>query len=210
MFANRIAIVTGGASGIGRALCQLLAKEKASIIVADRNLNGAKETVNSMSSDGCKHYPVEIDVAKLDSVKSMFDFISKSYGTDEVATLVANCAGITRDGWLIDMSEEDFNQVVDVSLKGTFFTSQTACKLMIDKKKNDGGSIVNISSVSAKMGNMGQANYVASKAGIEGLTRTMAREMGRYNIRCNTVMPGFIDTPMIKTVPENSMFICFN
>ncbi|KAH9414800.1 hypothetical protein DERP_008641 [Dermatophagoides pteronyssinus] len=203
MFANRIAIVTGGGSGIGRAVCKLLAKENASIIVADRNVKGAQETIASMTEG--QHVAVEVDVAKLDSVKSMFELVNKTYGSEEVATLLVNSAGITKDGWVIDMKPEDFDQVLDVSLKGTFYTTQLACKTMIDKKKSDGGSIVNFSSVSAKIGNMGQANYAAAKAGVEGLTRTVAREMGKYNIRCNAVIPGFIETPMVETVPEHIM-----
>nr|XP_046919155.1 (3R)-3-hydroxyacyl-CoA dehydrogenase-like [Dermatophagoides farinae] len=203
MFANRIAIVTGGGSGIGRAVCKLLAKENASVIVADRNVKSAQETITSMN--GGQHVAIEVDVAKLDSIKSMFESVNKTYGSDEVVTLLVNSAGITKDGWMIDMKPEDFDQVLDVSLKGTFYTTQIACKTMIDKKKNDGGSIVNFTSVSAKIGNMGQVNYVAAKAGVEGLTRTVAREMGKYNIRCNAVIPGFIDTPIVETVPEHIM-----
>ncbi|KAH9497776.1 hypothetical protein DERF_013736, partial [Dermatophagoides farinae] len=184
MFANRIAIVTGGGSGIGRAVCKLLAKENASVIVADRNVKSAQETITSMN--GGQHVAVEVDVAKLDSIKSMFESVNKTYGSDEVVTLLVNSAGITKDGWMIDMKPEDFDQVLDVSLKGTFYTTQIACKTMIDKKKNDGGSIVNFTSVSAKIGNMGQVNYVAAKAGVEGLTRTVAREM-------------------VETVPEHIM-----
>lgn len=205
MFTNRIAIVTGGGSGIGRAVCQMLAKENASVLVADRNLDGAKETMASLETKSkSQHTAFEIDVAKSDSVRAMFEEVSKVYGADSAATLLVNSAGITKDGWMVDMSEEDFDQVLAVNLRGTFLPTQLACKRMIELKKTDGGSIVNVTSVSAKMGNLGQANYVASKSAVEGFTRTVAREMGKYNIRCNAVMPGFIDTPMVKTVPEKS------
>ncbi|KPM10536.1 short-chain alcohol dehydrogenase-like protein, partial [Sarcoptes scabiei] len=199
-------IVTGGGAGIGRAVCQVLAKEKASVIVADRDLNGAKETVNLLnSSNDQQHQAMEVDVSKIDSVRSMFDTVPKIFGTDSIATLITNCAGITRDGWMIEMKDEDFTAVIDVNLKGTFYVTQIACRIMKEMKRMQSGSIVNVGSISGKIGNMGQINYAASKSGIEGLTRTAAREMGRYNIRCNAVVPGFIETNMIDTVPENVM-----
>lgn len=205
MFANRIAIVTGGAAGIGRATCNLLAKENASIVVADLNLKGVQETIQSLPKSTGKHLAVELDVSKKDSVYSMFDQIRKNYGETELATLVVNCAGMTKDNWLIEMSEDDFDRVIDVNLKGTFYTTKMACKLMIDQKKTDLGSIVNVGSISGKIGNMAQANYASSKAAVESFTKTVSKEMGRYNIRCNCVMPGFIETQMVETVPEKIM-----
>lgn len=199
MFANRIAIVTGGASGIGRAVCQVLAKESASVLVADLELKGANETISSLESGGT-HTAVEVDVAQVDSVKNLFDTIRKSYGNDSVAQLIVNCAGITRDSFMVDMTADNFDLVMDVNLRGTFLTTQMACKNMIERKK--AGSVVNVSSTSAKIGNMGQANYAASKSAVEGFTKTVAREMGKHNIRCNAVIPGFIDSPMLATVPE--------
>lgn len=202
MFSNRIAIVTGGGSGIGRAVCQILAKENGSVIVADINLKNVNETVNILNNPN-NHLPVEVDVSNLKSVNAMFEHVSQRFGANSVACALANCAGITRDSWMLDMTEENFNQVIDVNLKGTFFTTQQFCKRIIGSNKP--GSIVNISSVSAKIGNIGQANYVASKAAVEGFSRTVAREMGRYNIRCNAIIPGFIQTPMIETVPDKVM-----
>lgn len=198
MFASKIAIVTGAGSGIGQAVCKRLANESASIVAVDKNLKNVEETVSSLNG---KHVPLEVDVSKLDSVKTIFDKIINVYGKDSVATLLVNCAGITRDGWMVSMSEQDFDDVLNVNLKGTFLTTKLACNFMIESKV-DGGSVVNVTSVSAKIGNIGQANYVASKAAVEGFTRTVAREMGKYNIRCNAVMPGFIETPMIETVPD--------
>lgn len=206
MFANRIAIITGGGSGIGRAAAQLIAKQGGSVIVADQSLANAKETVSLLGSgQQQQHLALEVDVSKSDSVNHLFNEVPKAYGSGAVATLLANCAGITRDGWMIDMSEEAFSKVMDVNVKGTFLTTQAACKRIVDSKSSNGGSIVNFSSVSAKIANLGQVNYVASKCAVEGLTRTVAREMGRHNIRCNAIIPGFIDTPMIRTVPEKVM-----
>lgn len=112
-----------------------------------------------------------------------------------------NCAGITRDTRMINMTEEMFDDVIKVNLKGTYLMSQAISKLMIENKV-ESGSIINISSVSAKIGNFGQCNYAASKSGVIGLTKTIAREMAMYNIRCNAIMPGFIDTPMVQKVPD--------
>ena len=204
MFSNRIAIVTGGGSGIGRAVCQILAKENGSVIVADQNFKTANDTLTlleTVKQNQQQHVAVQVDVSNVDSIKSLFDQVNKVYGAGSVATCLANCAGITRDGWMVDMSVENFQRVIDVNLRGTFLATQLACKLMLTAKVPT-GSIVNISSVSAKIGNLGQANYVASKAAVEGFTRNVAREMGKYNIRCNTIIPGFIATQMIETVPE--------
>lgn len=199
MFRNQIAIVTGGGSGIGRAVCRLLANENASVLVADQNLAGAKETLSMISSQG-QHAVVQVDVSKPESVREMFESVSKTYGSDSVAQLLVNSAGITRDGWMLKMSPEDFDLVLAVNLKGTFLATQLACKKMIDLKKS--GAIVNISSISGKTGNIGQANYAASKMAVEGFTRNVANEMGKFNIRCNAVVPGFIETPIVNTIPD--------
>lgn len=206
MFANRIAVVTGGGSGIGRAVARILAKESASVVVADMNISGAQETqqlIFDQNNSQTKHIALEVDVSKSDSIKELFKSVKDNYN-DSVVTLLVNCAGITRDQWMIEMTEKDFDKVIDVNLKGTFLTTQLACKLMIDHKVKE-GSIVNVTSVSAKIGNIGQSNYVSSKAAVEGFTRTVAREMGKFNIRCNAVMPGFIETPMISSIPEKVM-----
>ena len=121
MFSGRIAVVTGGGSGIGRAVCLALARENASVVVADANNNGAKETVNLIGS-GDKHLPLEVDVTRSDSVKQLFDNVKQKY--NNAATVLVNCAGITRDHFLVDMSEEDFDKVINVNLKGTFLATK--------------------------------------------------------------------------------------
>ncbi|CAG2113247.1 unnamed protein product [Medioppia subpectinata] len=203
MFANRIAVVTGGGSGIGRAVASILAKESASLVVADQNISGAKQTIELIEKNtktGGKHIPFEVDVSQLDSLQRLFKSVTDNYD-NKVATLLVNCAGITRDKLIVEMTEQDFDKVLDVNLKGTFMATQLFCQQMIEKKLTD-GSIVNVSSVSARIGNIGQCNYNASKAGVEAFTRTVAREMAKHQIRCNAVMPGFIDTPIVETVPQ--------
>ena len=199
MLANRVAIVSGGGSGIGRAVANLLSKQQARVLVLDQNIEQANATIRDLDGGAAKHHALQCDVSKSDSIRQCFEDVQKHFGCP--ATMLANCAGITKDGWMVDMTEDAFDRVIQVNLKGTFLMTQLACKKMIDAKVQ-AGSVVNVTSVSAKIGNMGQANYVSSKAAVEGLTRTVAREMGRYNIRCNVVMPGFISTPMIETVPD--------
>ena len=129
MFANRIAVVTGGGSGIGRAVAQRLAKERASVVIADQNLNGAKETkqlIDGNSSDA-KHIAVECDVSRMDSVKNLFHTLVDNY-SNKAATLLVNSAGITRDKFIVDMSEQDFDKVIAVNLKGTFLATQVSIR----------------------------------------------------------------------------------
>jgi NAD(P)-dependent dehydrogenase (short-subunit alcohol dehydrogenase family) len=126
MFANRIAVVTGGGSGIGRAVCRILAKENASVVVADTNVSGAEETkrmISDSKDNQSKHIALEIDVSKSDSIKNLFKSVNDNYN-NRVATVLVNCAGITRDQWLIDITEQDFDKVIDVNLKGTFLATQ--------------------------------------------------------------------------------------
>ncbi|KAG8178829.1 hypothetical protein JTE90_015382 [Oedothorax gibbosus] len=197
---GRVALITGGGSGIGRAVCSIFAKEGATIIAADINESAAKETVQGIIDPG-KHFSHSVDVSTSESIVGLLSNIKEIGLTPDI---LINCAGITRDTQMLKMTESMFDDVIRVNLKGTYLMTQAISKLMIDQNI-EAGSIVNISSVSAKIGNFGQCNYVASKAGVEGFTRTAARELAKYNIRCNTVMPGFIDTPMVTTVPEKVM-----
>lgn len=200
MLAGKIAVVTGGGSGIGRAVCSLFAKEGARVIVADIDEKAALNTVEKLSGE--KHQAEKVNVAQSDSVQNLFSKIQSKFSC--IPTVIVNCAGITRDAFLIDMTEQMFDEVIKINLKGTFLVTQTASKLMIQEKITN-GSIVNISSVVGKVGNMGQCNYAASKAGVVALTKSAAKELAKYGIRCNAVMPGFIDTPMVSTVPEKVM-----
>jgi 17beta-estradiol 17-dehydrogenase/3alpha(17beta)-hydroxysteroid dehydrogenase (NAD+) len=203
--AGRIAVVTGAGSGIGRAVCNILAKEHANIVAADINSEFAKATVaNLVHGDGSSHLSFGLDVSKKDGVEKVFSELLDYY--KKPATILVNCAGITRDGQLKEMTEEQFDEVVNVNLKGTYLPSQVACKYMVQYKVAE-GSIVNVSSISGKTGNFGQANYSATKAAVIGLTKTVAKEMAKHNIRCNAVLPGFIDTPMVASVPEKILMI---
>ncbi|XP_018495770.1 estradiol 17-beta-dehydrogenase 8 [Galendromus occidentalis] len=199
---GKLAVVTGGASGIGRAVCQALARNGFRCVVADLNLEDAKKTSDILekTADG-KHSAVEVDVSNGSSVASLFAKVKEFHSMP--ANVVVNCAGITRDGFLLDMSETQFDQVVNVNLKGTFLITKHGAQEMIAAQIP--GSIVTISSVIGKTGNIGQTNYAASKAGVVGFTKSAAQELAKFNIRCNSVLPGFIDTPMIATVPEKVM-----
>ncbi|GFS46896.1 estradiol 17-beta-dehydrogenase 8 [Nephila pilipes] len=195
LLSGRVAVITGGGSGIGRAVCRMFAKEGATIIAVDLNEAAAKETIQDISG---KHFTHSVDVSQSESVHGL---VTKIKEECIVPDILVNCAGVTRDGFMLKMTEAMFDDVIKVNLKGTFLVTQAISRLMIDSKVTS-GSIVNISSVSGKIGNLGQCNYVASKAGVEGFTKTVARELAQYNIRCNAVMPGFIDTPMARKVPE--------
>ncbi|XP_030853698.1 estradiol 17-beta-dehydrogenase 8 [Strongylocentrotus purpuratus] len=201
VLAGRIAVITGGGSGIGRATSQLFAKHGASVAVVDRTQGGADETIASLPShtDEQIHKSFVADVGDGDAVRGLVAGVMDTY--KKPATILVNSAGITRDQLMLKMSEEDFDEVIKVNLKGTFLMCQAVSQAMV-KSKVTGGSFINISSIIATMGNIGQANYSASKAGILGMTMTMAKELSRFDIRCNSVLPGFISTPMTDRVPE--------
>merc|ERR1711881_725976 len=141
---------------------------------------------------------ISTDVSQSDSVKSCFQQVLDHY--KRPPDIIVNSAGITKDGFLLRMKEEDFDKVISVNLKGTFLVTQAGASLMKDKSLP--GSIVNIASVAARTGNLGQANYTASKAGVIGFTKTAAKELGRFGIRVNVILPGFIKTPMTDVVPD--------
>ncbi|XP_022708402.1 estradiol 17-beta-dehydrogenase 8-like isoform X1 [Varroa jacobsoni] len=197
--AGRIALVTGGASGIGRAVCVAFAQEGARCVVADRNISDAQRTQHMLEKahDG-EHSAIEMDVSNSHSVSS--GFIRLKELQSRPADIIVNCAGITSDGFLLNMTETMFDEVIKINLKGTFLVTQQGAKEMVAAQLP--GSIVNISSIMGKTGNIGQTNYAASKAGVVGFTKSAAQELAKFNIRCNAVMPGLIDTPMITTVPE--------
>ncbi|PBC30606.1 estradiol 17-beta-dehydrogenase 8 [Apis cerana] len=199
MVAGKIAFVTGAGSGIGRKVCHILAKQGASVIATDLNLKNAEETIRSLNDT--RHLALNVEVLNEQSIKEAFKNAINKYSTPP--TIIVNSAGITSDQFILKLTNEDFDKVLNVNLKGTFFIIQTAVKEMINANVNKGGSIVNISSIIGKIGNMGQANYAASKAGVIALTKTASLEFGQFGIRVNTVLPGFIETPMTKTVPDN-------
>jgi len=196
VLSGRLALVTGGGSGIGRAVCQVLARDNAKVVITDLDIDNCKQTEQSLNQDG--HLSLKTDVSKAESVSESFKQILDKY--KRPPDIIVNSAGITKDGFMLRMKEEDFDKVIDVNLKGTFLVTQAASSLM--KEKNVSGSIVNIASVVARTGNIGQANYTASKAGVIGFTKTAAKELGKFNIRVNVILPGFIKTPMTDVVPD--------
>ncbi|KAM7427764.1 hypothetical protein ABFA07_021154 [Porites harrisoni] len=197
---GRLALVTGGASGIGRAVCQALATEGAGIIVTDLNSQGTQETLDSLSQHASlKHKNYSLDVSSGEKIHKVLEYIIGGY--KKPPCILVNCAGITSDEFLLKMDEEKFDKVIKVNLKGTFLMTQAVAKVMVDQGVKN-GSIVNLASIVGKVGNLGQVNYAASKAGVEGLTRSCAKELAKFGVRCNAVLPGFIETPMTEAVPE--------
>lgn len=200
MLSGRLAVVTGAGSGIGRAVCRVFASEGATVIGADMNEKGMEETL-AMIKDTGDHQSYQCDVSSSASVNNLLDKIKEKYSS--APQVAVNSAGITRDRTMMKLTEEDFDKVVNVNLKGTWLLNKAVGKAMLTNKVQ--GSIVNISSLVGKTGNIGQTNYAASKAGVIGITKSMAKEMGKFNIRVNAVLPGFIETPMTETVPDNLM-----
>lgn len=193
---GRVALVTGAAQGIGKAISLLLAKHGANIVVSDINLEKATETAKEIESMGRKAIAVRVDVSKAEDVEQMVDTILKQFGRIDI---LVNNAGITRDKLILRMSEEDWDVVLDVNLKGTFHCTRAVVRHMAKQRY---GKIVSIASVTGEMGNPGQGNYAASKAGVIGLTKTIAREFAQRGINVNAVAPGYVQTPMTDVLPE--------
>jgi 3-oxoacyl-[acyl-carrier protein] reductase len=194
---GKVALVTGGAQGIGRVIGEELAGQGAHVILGDINLEGAEKTATELKQTGAKASAVRIDVSSSSDVQSAFDSITKEY---KPVDIVVNNAGITRDGLLVRMKEVDWDLVMNINLKGSFLCSQQAAKQMMKQKS---GAILNIASIVGLMGNFGQANYSASKAGLIGFTKTLAREVAPRGIRANAIAPGFIDTEMTRVLEES-------
>lgn len=193
----KTAIVTGGTRGIGRAIALAFGTSGYQVIfnyISSDDL--AESLIEEIKSLGGSALAYKGDISKFEIAKDFFRFISEH--SDGVDVLVNN-AGITRDGFLVRMSEEDFDRVIEVNLKGVFHCSKLCTKKFMKQKK---GKIINISSVSGIRGNIGQANYCAAKAGVIGLTKSMARELAMYNVTVNAIAPGYIQTDMTDNLPE--------
>ncbi|PSL51367.1 3-oxoacyl-[acyl-carrier-protein] reductase [Salsuginibacillus halophilus] len=193
---NKIALITGGARGIGAATAEKFASEGASIILADLNEEDVQKTAEELKAKGYQAEGRAVNVTNKDDVEALVQGVQSDYG--QIDALVNN-AGITSDAQLLKMTEEQWDQVIDVNLKGVFLVSQAAAQAM---KAQEHGVILNASSVVGEYGNFGQTNYAATKFGVNGMTKTWAKELGRYNIRVNSVAPGFILTPMTEEMPE--------
>ncbi len=195
-FNNRLAIVKGGGQGIGKEICLRLARSKATVIILDVNEVSFSKTVEEIRGLKCKGGAFKVDVTNYEEVKNAVDnVIDKFKGID----ILVNNAGIARDGLLSRMKKEDWQKVLDVNLTGVFNCLKAVTRCMMKQRY---GRIVNISSIIGLRGNIGQANYSAAKAGIIGLTKSAARELGRYGISVNAIAPGFIDTAMTKKLDK--------
>jgi len=193
---GRVAIVTGGGQGIGRSIAEKLASYGADVAVVDVNLEKAQAVADSIKQMGRRSMALKVDVTNLKECEEMAEAVFKEM---EAIHIVVNNAGITRDGLILRMTEEDWDAVMNVNLKGAFNCTKSALKYMT---KARWGRIVNIASVVGVMGNAGQANYAASKAGLIGLTKSVAREFASRNITCNAVAPGFIETAMTEALTD--------
>lgn len=187
---GKTAIVTGAASGIGRAVAHGLVDAGCHVVLGDADEKGVLQVANELKSNS---EPVVCNVASKAQVKSLI----KAGGKE--ASILVNCAGITRDGFITKMSEQDYDDVLNINLKGTWLTCQ---EFVSPDRGLQGGSIINVGSIVSEQGNIGQTNYAASKGGVLGLTRALAKEVAFRRIRVNAVLPGFINTPMAQAVPE--------
>jgi 3-oxoacyl-[acyl-carrier protein] reductase len=195
---GQVAFVTGGAAGIGLAIARTLGGRGARLALFDRDAAGVTAAAGGLKESGIEALPLAMDVADAASVEGAF---AQALGALGRVDILVNNAGITRDGLLIRMSDEQWDQVLDVNLKGAFLCCRVVAKSMM---KAHAGRIVNISSVVGLMGNSGQVNYAASKAGLLGLTRSLARELAARGITVNAVCPGFIETRMTASLPETA------
>ncbi len=198
LLTGKIAVVTGGAQGIGQAIATSLAEEGADVVVVDLNANRCEDTVAHIKKIGRKALAVSVNVGDWDQVKRLVDHVQQEW---ERIDIFVNNAGITRDGLLLRMKEEDWQSVLQVNLTGTFYCTKAVVPLM-SRQRN--GRIVNIASIVGAIGNIGQANYAASKAAVIGLTKTVAREYASRNITVNAVAPGFIDTAMTQDLSADT------
>lgn len=197
ILAEKVAIVTGAGRGIGRAVALALAAQGAKVVVNySRSAEAAEEVVNKILGFGGEAIAVQADVANATQVDALLTQTKEKFGKVDI---LVNNAGITRDKLIQRMTEEDWDSVLDTNLKGTFLCCKAVARLFVNQR---GGIIVNIGSVNGKVGAAGQSNYSASKAGMIGLTKSLAKELGGRNVRVNAVAPGFIETEMTGGLKE--------
>lgn len=193
---NKVALVTGGARGIGEAIVRRFVKGGFSVVIGDVDEAGAQGLANELVAAGFQAKGLRLDVTSPDEVKAFVDLALREFGRVDV---LVNNAGITRDSLVLRMKDEDWDRVLNINLKGTFNCTRAVAHPMLKARS---GRIINIASVVGLIGNIGQANYSASKAGVIGLTKTCAREFASRGITVNAVAPGFIRTRMTESLPE--------
>ena len=198
LLGGKIAIVTGGSRGIGAAVAALLAEHGAAVVVSGRDATRLQRAVQELEERGATVHGVAADAAKREDVDRLVETAKERFGRVDI---LVNNAGTTRDGLLIRMKDEDWDRVMDTNLRGAFMTTRAAAKLMIRQRS---GRIINIASTAGAMGNAGQANYSAAKAGLIGLTKAAARELAHWGILVNAVAPGLIETDMTTALPAEA------
>lgn len=193
---GQVALVSGGSRGIGRAIVTALARDGAIVTAAARSVEKIHEWLREEPSIAARVVPTALDVTDKAACERVVEELAEKHGRLDI---LVNNAGITRDGLVMNMEDDQFDDVLTTNLRAAFWLSRAACRHMVRARR---GRIINISSVSGVAGNAGQANYAAAKAGLIGLTKSMAKELGKRGITCNVVAPGFIDTDMTQVLPE--------
>jgi 3-oxoacyl-[acyl-carrier protein] reductase len=194
---DKFAIVTGAGQGIGRGIALKLAEKGADVVVSDINMETATQTAKEVETLGRRALAVKADVSKRDEVEEMVAATLEEFGKLDI---LINNAGIARSATLLKLTEEAWDEVLVVNLRGIFHTTQAVAAHMIEARY---GKIVNISSIYGRTGTVGDSNYAASKAGIIGFTKSTARELARHNINVNAILPGMVDTPLLRGIPDH-------
>ena len=196
---NKVAVITGAGQGIGRATALRFAEEGSKVIVAEFDRETGQSVADEISANGGAGKFVQVDVAERETVQTMVSETLSAFGRIDI---LVNNAGVIKDNTLKKMTDEEFDRILIINLRGTYICTQEIAEVM---REQQAGVILNASSVVALYGNFGQTNYVASKAGIIGMTKVWARELGKDGIRVNAVAPGFIETSMVESIPEDVM-----
>ncbi len=196
---NKVAVITGAGQGIGRATALRFAEEGSKVIVAEFDRETGQSVADEISANGGAGKFVQVDVAERETVQTMVSETLSAFGQIDI---LVNNAGVIKDNTLKKMTDEEFDRILIINLRGTYICTQEIAEVM---REQQAGVILNASSVVALYGNFGQTNYVASKAGIIGMTKVWARELGKDGIRVNAVAPGFIETSMVESIPEDVM-----